>query len=52
MNVARVSIPFGTNMQLQKEFHLQPNLGCARKLDWTWDVWQKKVGHCLDLDES
>ena len=49
--------PFGTNMQSQNEFHLQPNLLFARNLRWTMGVanpkpWKKEVGHRLDRDES
>ena len=47
------SPPFGTNMQLQNEFHLQPS---ARNLHWTRDVTlyhdKRRWGNRLKLDES
>ena len=51
MNIARVPLPFGTNMQLQNEYHLQPSSVFARKLHRTRDVTMAK-GDGLELDES
>ena len=53
MNISRVTPPFGTNMQSQSEFHLQPNSLFARNFHCcNPKPWQKEVGHHLDLDES
>ena len=38
MNTAGVPPLFGTNMQLQNDFHLQLNSHFARILDWKRDV--------------
>ena len=55
MNIATVPPSFGTNMQSQNEFHLQPNSLFARKLHWKGcnpKPLQKEVDHHLDLDGS
>ena len=35
MNIAKVAHLFGTNMQVQNEFHLQLSSLLARNLHWT-----------------
>ena len=55
MNIAS-NTPFGTKIQSQNEFQLQPNSLFARNLHWTRGVTlkplQKEVDHHLVLDES
>ena len=46
MNIGRVQPFFGTNMQLQNKFHLQPLLKPV-----ALNHGKKKVCHCQDLDE-
>ena len=38
MNIACDPPPFGTNTQLQNEFHLQPSLFFAGNFHWTGNV--------------
>ena len=54
-NIVTVLPSFGTNMQSQNEFHLQPNSLFARKLHWKGcnpKPLQKEVDNHLDWDES